>query len=74
MRPKFLTQSHTISRKLSSSAPASLRAVYTSKNRTKRQLLQAACGKNPTAIRPLPMHEDREICAAAVNHPHHIIT
>ena len=60
MRPKFLTQSHTISRKLSSNAPASLRSLYISKNRTKRQLLQAACSKNPTAIRPVPMHADRD--------------
>ena len=60
MRPKFLTQSHTISRNLSSNAPASLRAVYISKNRTKRQLLQIACSKNPTAIRPVPMHADRD--------------
>ena len=60
MRPKFLTQSHTISRNLSSNAPASLRSLYISKNRTKRQLLQAACGKNPTAIRPVPMHADRD--------------
>ncbi len=61
MRPKFLAQSHTISRKLSSSAPASLRAVYTSKNRTKRQLLQAACGKRPTAIPPVLVHQDRDL-------------
>ena len=61
MRPKFLAQSHTISRKLSSNAPASLRSVYISKNRTKRQLLQAACSKNPTAIRPVPMHADRDL-------------
>ena len=61
MRQKFLAQSHTISRKLSSNAPASLRAVDTSKNWTKRRLLQAACGKNPTAIRPVPMHEARDL-------------
>ena len=61
MRPKFLAQSHTISRKLSSNAPASLRAVDISKNRTKRQLLQAACGKNPTAIRPVLVHENRDL-------------
>ena len=61
MRPKFLTQSHTFSRNLSSNAPASLRSLYISKNRTKRQLLQAACSKNPTAIRPVPMHADRDL-------------
>ena len=61
MRPKFLAQSHTISRKLSSNAPASLRAVDISKNRTKRQLLQAACGKNPTAIRPVLLHQARDL-------------
>ena len=61
MRPKFLAQSHTISRHLSSNAPASPRSLYISKNRTKRQLLQAACGKNPTAIRPVPMHADRDL-------------
>ena len=59
--------SHTISHNLtqslvnlSSNAPASLRSIYISKNRTKRQLLQAACSKNPTAIRPVPMHADRD--------------
>ena len=62
IRPKFLAQSHTISRKLSSNAPASLRAVDISKNRTKRQLLQAACGKNPTAIRPVLLREARDLC------------
>ena len=61
MRPKFPAQSHTISRKLSSNAPASLRSAYISKHRTKRQLLQAACSKNPTAIRPTPMHEARDL-------------
>ncbi len=61
MRQKFLAQSHTISRKLSSNAPASLRAVDTSKHWTNRRLLQAAYGKNPTAIRPLPMHEARDL-------------
>ena len=61
MRPKFLAQSHTISRKLSSNAPASLRSVYISKNRTKRQLLQAACGKRPTAIPPVLVHQDRDL-------------
>ena len=60
MRPKFLAQSHTISRKLSSNAPASPRSVDISKHWTKSRLLQAACSKNPTAIRPVPMHEDRD--------------
>ena len=70
MRPKFLTQSHTIShnltqshtfsRNLSCISRPSLRSLYTSKNRTKRQLLPAACSKNPTAIRPVPMHADRD--------------
>ena len=61
MRPKILAQSHTISRNLSSNAPESLRAVDTSKHWTKRRLLQAACSKNPTAIRPVPMHENRDM-------------
>ena len=61
MRQKFLAQSHTISRKLSSNAPASLRTVDTSKNWTKRRLLQVACGKNPTAIRPVLVHEARDL-------------
>ncbi len=61
MRPKFLTQSHTISRNLSSNAPASLRAVYISKNRTNRQLLQIACSKNPTAIPQCPCTKTRDL-------------
>ena len=61
MRPKILAQSHTFSRNLSSNAPASLPSVDTSKHWTKRRLLQAACGKNPTAIRPVLMHEDRDL-------------
>ena len=60
MRPKFLTQSHTFSRNLSCISRESLRSLYISKNRTKRQLLPAACSKNPTAIRPVPMHADRD--------------
>ena len=71
MRPKFLTQSHTISRKLSSNAPASLRSIDISKHWTKRRLLQAACGKNPTAIRPLPMHEDRDLRRRHQSSPSH---
>ena len=51
-RPKFLAQSHTISRNLSSNAPASLRYVDISKNWTKRRLQQAACGKNPDCDSP----------------------
>ena len=61
MRPKFLTQSHTISRNLSCISRPSLRSLYISEHRTKRQPLQAACGKNPTAIRPVPMHENRDL-------------
>ena len=61
MHPKFLAQSHTISRKLSSNAPASPRSVDISKHWTKRQLLQAACGKNPTAIRPVLLHQARDL-------------
>ena len=54
-----LTQSlSTFSRNLTLSP--SLRSLYISKNRTKRQLLPAACSKNPTAIRPVPMHADRD--------------
>ena len=75
MRPKFLAQSHTISRKLSSNAPASLRSLYISKNRTKRQLLPAACSKNPDCDSPRRPCTQTAICAAAaavaVNHPHH---
>ena len=57
----FSPISHNLSRKLSSNSRPSLRSVYISKNRTKRQLLQAACSKNPTAIRPVPMHADRDL-------------
>ena len=32
-----------------------------SKNWTKRRLLQVACGKNPTAIRPVLVHEARDL-------------
>ena len=59
--PKTFSQSLANSRNLSSNAPASLRSVDTSKNWTKRRLLQVACGKNPTAIRPVPMHEARDL-------------
>ena len=61
MRPKFFTQSHTFSRNLSCISRPSLRSLYISEHRTKRQPLQAACGKNPTAIRPVPMHENRDL-------------
>ena len=61
MPPKFLAQSHTISRKLSSNAPASPRSVDISKHWTKRQLLQAACGKRPTAIPPVLLHQARDL-------------
>ena len=74
MRPKFLAQSHTFSRNLSSNAPASLRSLYISKNRTKRQLLPAACSKNPLRFAQCPCTQTA-ICAGAaavaVNHPHH---
>ena len=56
----FFTQSLVNSRELSSNARPSRRVLDTSKNRTKRQLLPAACSKNPTAIRPVPMHADRD--------------
>ena len=71
MRPKFLTQSHTISRNLSSNAPASLQAVYISKNRTKRQLLRLPAARIHCDSR-CPCTKTA-ICAgaAAVNHPHH---
>ena len=58
MRPKLF---HPISRELSSISRPSLGYVDTSKNWTKRRLLQVACGKNPTAIRPVPMHEARDL-------------
>ena len=50
-----------ISRELSSISCPSLGHVDISKNWTKWRLLQAACGKNPTAIRPVPMHEARDL-------------
>ena len=52
---------HPISRELSSISRPSLGHVDISKNWTKRRLLQAAYGKNPTAIRPVPMHEARDL-------------
>ena len=58
MRPKLF---HPISRELSSISRPSLGYVDTSRNWTKRRLLQVACGKNPTAIRPVPMHEARDL-------------
>ena len=39
--------------------------VDTSKNWTKRRLLQVACGKNPTAIRPVLVHEAEPRSASA---------
>ena len=53
MRPKLF---HPISRELSSISRPSLGSVDISKNWTKRRLLQAARGKNPTAIRPALVH------------------
>ncbi len=58
MRPKLLCP---ISRELSSISRPSLGSVDISKNWTKRRLPQVACGKNPTAIRPVPMHEARDL-------------
>ena len=71
MRPKILAQSHTISRKLSSNAPASPRSVDISKHWTKRRLLQAAAARIPLRFARCPCTKTA-ICAAAVNHPHHI--
>ena len=75
IRPKFLAQSHTISRKLSSNAPASLRAL------TFQRIGQRDNSYRLPAAR-IPLRFARFSCtkpaicvgagAAAVNHPHHI--
>ena len=52
MRPKFLAQSHTISRNLSCISRTSLRSVDISKHWTKRRLLQVACWQEPDCDSP----------------------
>ena len=72
LAPKFLAQSHTISRKLSSNARTSLRYVDISKHWTKRRLLQVACWQESRLRFARCPCTKTAICAAAVNHPHHI--